>query len=54
MGVSTEISRRNLLKGAVLSAAGVAALGVMGCSPQAPDASGDAGAGATDGQGAHT
>ena len=54
MGVSTEISRRNLLKGAVLSAAGVAALGVVGCSPQSPDASGDAGAGATDGQGAHT
>ena len=27
------ISRRNLLKGATLSAAGVAALGMFGCSP---------------------
>ncbi|CAK7046466.1 MAG: Fumarate reductase flavoprotein subunit [Paraeggerthella hongkongensis] len=35
MGETKGISRRNLLKGAALSAAGVAALGVMGCSPQA-------------------
>ena len=30
----TAISRRNLLKGAAFSAAGVAALGVAGCAPQ--------------------
>lgn len=30
----TGISRRNLLKGAAFSAAGVAALGLAGCAPQ--------------------
>lgn len=44
MSMSTGISRRSLLKGAALSAAGVAALGVMGCSPQASGASDDAAA----------
>lgn len=38
----TGISRRNLLKGAAFSAAGVAALGLAGCAPQTEATKADA------------
>ncbi|MFR0869651.1 MAG: twin-arginine translocation signal domain-containing protein, partial [Adlercreutzia sp.] len=41
-GNMTGISRRNLLKGAAFSAAGVAALGVAGCAPQTEATKADA------------
>ncbi len=41
----TGISRRNLLKGAAFSAAGVAALGLAGCAPQTEATKGRRGAG---------
>ena len=38
--MTASISRRNLLKGAAFSAAGVAALGMAGCAPQAEGSKG--------------
>lgn len=47
------ISRRALLKGATLGAAGAAALGMLGCSPSSAGSE-DAKAGASDAAGKHT
>ena len=49
------ISRRSLLKGAALSAASVAALGMIGCAPKEAGSADDAKAGAAGGaDGKHT
>ena len=45
------ISRRNLLKGATIGAAGVAALGLFGCAP-ASSGSSDSGSGSATGEAA--
>lgn len=48
------ISRRNLLKGATLSAAGVAALGMFGCSPAGGSSSSSSKSDAAAGEKKHT
>ena len=50
----TGISRRNLLKGAAFSAAGVAALGLAGCAPQTEATKAEAGLAETGEAAKHT
>ena len=50
----TGISRRNLLKGAAFSAAGVAALGLAGCAPQTEATKAEAGLAETGETAKHT